>query len=89
MRMMKKFLLFNFYFEPGRRWPAGPAQNSKFKTKNLSRARRDGQHLAAFVKATGRTHAVRHRRRVALLAFAQLRKLEHTVVSPAHTLPAR
>jgi hypothetical protein len=64
------------------------AQNSKLKLKIL-RARLDGQHLAALVKSAGRADAVRHIRRVALGAFAQLRELEHTVVSPAHMLPAR
>jgi hypothetical protein len=68
--------------------PVASTQNSKLKIKNFSSARRDSQNLTAFVKAAGRTHAVRHRRRVALRAFAQLREFEHAVVSAAHTLPA-
>jgi hypothetical protein len=60
-----------------------------FRAAEKSCACGDGQNLTALVKATGRTHAVRHRRRVALRAFAQLREFEHAVVSAAHTLPAR
>jgi hypothetical protein len=66
-----------------------PNLKLKIKIKNSSRARRDSQYLAALVKAAGRTHAVRHRRRVALRTFAQLWQFENAVVSPAHALPAR
>src|ERR1017187_2312510 len=68
---------------------AGSTQNSKLKIKNSSRARRDGQHLPAFVESARRADAVGNRRGVALRAFAQLRQFENTVVSAAHMLPAR
>jgi hypothetical protein len=66
-----------------------PNLKLKTKIKNSSRARRDGQDLAALVKAARRTNAVRHIRRVALRTFVQLRQFEHAVVSAALTLPAR
>jgi hypothetical protein len=70
---------------------AAGSPNLKLKTKikNFSSDRRDSQNLAALVETAGRTHAVRNRWRVALRAFAQLRKFEHAVVSAALTLPAR
>src|ERR1700733_4848600 len=52
------------------------------------RAGVDGQHLAAFVKATGRAHAMRHVRRVAFRTLVHLRQFEHAVVGPALALPA-
>jgi hypothetical protein len=54
-----------------------------------SGARRDGQDLAALVKAARRADPVRNGWLAALRAFAQLRQFQHAVVSAAHFLPAR
>ena len=67
---------------------AGPIQISPAK-QNFLCARRDGQHLAALVKAARRADPVRNGRLAALRAFAQLRQFQHAVVSAALTLPAR
>src|ERR1035437_6880948 len=53
-----------------------------------SSARRDGQHLTAFVIAARRAYPVWHIWRGALRARAELRQLQHTVVSTALALPA-
>jgi hypothetical protein len=84
-----EFLVFGFWFFSRRhKQSLYPAKNSKRKTQNWLCARRDAEDLAAFVESAGRAHAVRDVRSIALGAFAQLRELEHAVVSAAHALPA-
>jgi hypothetical protein len=76
--------------DAGGQWPHGrgePARETE-PTKTRLRARSDGEHLAALVKATRGTDAVRHIGRIALRALAQLGELKNAVISPALVLPA-
>jgi len=75
--------------------PAGTGRGRKKHPRRASqtavtalRAGRNGEHLASLVKAARGTDAMRHKRRIALRTFAQLRELEHAVISAALTLPA-
>src|SRR5471030_3251009 len=61
----------------------------KIRNRKFLRARRDGQDLAAFVKAARRTDAVRNVGFGALRTFANLRQGHHAVVSTAHFHAAR
>src|SRR5712672_1675377 len=54
-----------------------------------SSARRHGQDLAALVIAASRTNAVRNVGRITLRTLAQLRELQHAVVSATHFHAAR
>ena len=48
----------------------------------------DGNDLASFVKAAGGANPVRDIRSSTLRAGAQLRKFQHAIICPPHSLPA-
>ena len=66
---------------------AGTKSKLRSSPKNL-RHRFDVQHLAAFIKPARRANTMRHIRRRALRAHAQLRQRHHTVICAPHPLTA-